>query len=74
MAGDVVGCGGGEEDGGPGEVRRLAPAPSGDALEDLAVAGFVGLEGFGVGRGEVAGRDGVDLDALWPPTHSPEPW
>ena len=66
-AGDVVAGGGGEEEGGAGEVVGLAPAAGGDAFEDLAVAGFVGLEGFGVGGGEVAGRDGVDLDAFGGP-------
>jgi len=45
----------------------LAPAGGGDAFEDLAVAGFIGLEGFGVGGGEVAGSDGVDLDVLGSP-------
>ena len=45
----------------------MAPAAGGDAFEDLAVAGLVGLEGFGVGGGEVAGSDGVDLDALGRP-------
>jgi len=45
----------------------LAPAGGGDAFEDLAVAGFVGLEGFGVGGGEVAGGDGVDLDFFGSP-------
>ncbi len=45
----------------------MAPAGGGDTLEDLAVAGLVGLESFGVGRREVAGGDGVDLDALGGP-------
>jgi len=45
----------------------LAPAGGGDAFEDLAVAGFVGLQGFGVGGGEVAGGDGVDLDVFGGP-------
>ena len=63
-SGDVVGGGGGKEEGGTGEILRLAPAAGGDALEDLAVAGFVGLEGFGVGRCEVARGDGVDLDVF----------
>ena len=42
----------------------MAPAAGGDAFEDLAVAGFVGLEGFGVGGGEVAGGDSVDLNVF----------
>ena len=33
----------------------------------MAVAGFVGLQGFGVGGGEVAGGDGVDLNVLGGP-------
>ena len=41
----------------------MAPTGGGDAFEDLAVAGFVGQEGFGVGGGEVTGCDGVDLDS-----------
>ena len=45
----------------------MAPAGGGDAFEDLAVAGFVGLQGFGVGGGEVAGGDGVDLDVFGRP-------
>jgi len=45
----------------------LAPAGSGDAFEDLAVAGFVGLQGFGVGSGEVARGDGVDLNVFGSP-------
>ena len=60
---DVVACGGAEEECCSGEVLGLAPSGGGDALEDLAVAGLVGLESFGVGRREVAGSDGVDLDA-----------
>ena len=66
-SGDVVAGGGAEEEGGSGEVLGLAPAGGGDAFEDLAVAGLVGLEGFGVGGGEVAGGDGVDLDAFGGP-------
>ena len=62
VAGDVVAGCGGEEDGGAGEVFGVAPAAGGDALEDLTIAGLVGLESFSVGGGEVAGRDGVDLD------------
>ena len=66
-AGDVVAGGATEIEGGTGDVLRLAPAGGGDALEDLAVAGLVGLQGFGVGGGEVAGGDGVDPDVLWRP-------
>src|SRR5207248_11034276 len=62
VAGDVVTGGRGEEKGCAGEVFGLAPAAGGDALKNLAVAGLVGLEGFGIGRGEVAGSDGIDLD------------
>ena len=63
-AGDVVAGGGAQVERCAGEVLRLAPAGGGDALEDLAVAGLVGLQGFGVGGGEVAGGDGVDLNVL----------
>ena len=73
-AGDVVAGGGAEEDGGAGEVFGLAPAAGGDAFEDLAVAGFVGLQGFGVGGGEVAGGDGVDLNVFAAPTRWRGPW
>jgi hypothetical protein len=66
-AGDVVACRGAEEEGCSGEVGGLAPATGGDAFEDLAVAGLVGLEGFGVGGGDVAGSDGVDLNAFGGP-------
>jgi hypothetical protein len=66
-AGDVVAGGRTEVEGGAGDVFGLAPAGGGDALEDLAVAGFVGLEGLGIGGCEVAGCDGVDLDAFGGP-------
>jgi hypothetical protein len=66
-AGDVVAGGRAEVESGAGDVFGLAPACGGNALEDLAVAGLIGLEGFGVGGGEVAGCDGVDLDAFGSP-------
>ena len=66
-AGDVIAGGRTEVEGGACDVFRLAPASGGDALEDLAIAGFVGLEGLGVCSGEVAGCDGVDLDAFGGP-------
>ncbi len=66
-SGDVVAGGGAEEQCCAGEVRGVSPATGGDALENLAVAGFVGLQGLGVGGGEVAGGDGVDLNALGGP-------
>ena len=44
-----------------------SPAACRDAFQDLAVAGLVGLEGFGVGGGEVARGDGVDLDVFGGP-------
>src|SRR5271163_195181 len=62
-AGDVVAGGRAEVEGGACEVFGLAPAGGGDAVEDLAVASLVGLKDFGVGGGEVAGGDGVDLDS-----------
>ena len=64
---DVIACGGAEKESCSGEVLRLAPAGGGDAFEDLAVAGFVCLEGFGVGGAEVAGGDGVDLNSFGGP-------
>ena len=64
---DVVACGRAEEESCSGEVLRLPPAGGWDALEDLAIAGFVGLEGFGVGGAEVAGSYGVDLNAFGRP-------
>jgi hypothetical protein len=66
-AGDVIAGRRAEVEGGAGDVFGLAPACGGDALEDLAVAGLVGPEGLGVGSGEVAGCDGVDLDAFGGP-------
>jgi len=50
-SGDVVAGMGAEEESGSGEILRLSPAACGDAFEDLAVAGLVGLQGFGVGGG-----------------------
>ena len=64
---NVIACGRAEEERCAREVLRLPPAGGWNALEDLAVAGFVGLEGFGVGGAEVAGGDGVDLNAFWRP-------
>ena len=52
---------------GSGEVFRLAPASGGDAFEDLAVAGLVSLQGFGVGGVDVAGGDSVDLNVFGRP-------
>ena len=40
LAGDVVGGGAGEEDGGAFEVIGIAPASGGDACEDLLAALF----------------------------------
>jgi hypothetical protein len=66
-AGDVIAGGRAEIEGGACEILGLAPACCWDAVEDLAIAGLVGLESFGVGGGEVAGGDGVDLDSLGGP-------
>ena len=66
-AGDVVRGSRGEEQGCAGEVFGLTPATGRDALEDLAAARLVRLQGLGVAGGKVAGCDGVDLDALGGP-------
>src|SRR5260370_24730061 len=47
-----------------GEILRLSPARGGDAFEDLPIASLVGLQGFRVGRSEVTGGDGIDLNTL----------
>jgi hypothetical protein len=64
---DVVAGGGGEEDGGSGEVFGVAPATGGNAIEDLTGALGIVLQGLGVVGGEVAGGDGVDVDAAGGP-------
>ena len=53
----------GEEDGGAGDVGGLAPAAGRDAVEDRLVAVGVGAQRLGVVGLDVAGRDGVDVDA-----------
>ena len=62
-----------EEDGGAGDVGRLAPAAGGDALEDRAAAVGVGAQGLGVVGLDVARRDGVDVDALRRPLVREQP-
>ena len=61
---EIIGGGAAEEDEGAAEVGGFAPAGGGDAGEDGGVAGFVGAEGGGVVGGDVAGGDGVDVDAF----------
>src|SRR5882757_7061602 len=46
-AGDIVAGGRTEIKSRAGEILRLSPARSGDAFEDLPVARFVRLQGFG---------------------------
>ena len=53
---------------------RARPSAGRDALQDLAVAGLVGLQGGGVVGGEIAGRDRVDVDARAPPIRWPAAW
>ena len=45
----------------------MTPASGGDALENLPVASFVSLQGFGIRGAEVARSDGVDLNAFGSP-------
>src|SRR5215208_4597606 len=67
VAVDVVARGRGEEDGRARQVRRLAPAPGGDAFEYLPVTRLVLLQRGRVVGAHVAGRDGVDTDAFGRP-------
>jgi hypothetical protein len=66
-AGDVVAGWGAEKESCTSKVLRLAPAGCGDAFEDLAISGLIGLECLSVGGGEVAGGDGVDLNSFGSP-------
>ena len=65
---------GGEEDGGAGDVGRLAPAAGRDAVEDRLVAVGVGPQRLGVVGLDVARGDGVDVDAASPPTRWRAAW
>src|SRR5690606_13974540 len=53
----------GQEDGWSGEVLGLPPAPSRDALENSARTGFVMTQRLGIIGGDIARRDGIDVDA-----------
>ena len=66
-AGDVVAGGRAEKKSCAGEIFGLTPACGGDAFEDLAIASLIGLKGLCVGRGEVSGGDGVDLNPFGSP-------
>jgi hypothetical protein len=57
----------------PADIRRGAPPSGGDALEDLPVARFVGLQRRGVVGGDVARRDRVDVDAFGRPLVGEQP-
>src|SRR6266545_7620813 len=57
----------GEVDGGSGDVFGVAPTAGRDTLENLTIARFVFAKRFGVGGADVAGRDGVDVDAFGAP-------
>src|SRR5262249_24175491 len=64
VAVDVV-CGpAGQEDGSPHQVGGLAPAGSGDVLDDTAVGGGIGPGRLGDRCLEVSRRDGIDLDVV----------
>ena len=52
-----------QEHGRAANVVGVAPAAGGDALLDLAVARFVGLQRGSVVGGDIARRDGVYIDA-----------
>src|SRR6185369_4458960 len=57
----------GKEDCGAGDVFGFAPATGGNALEDLAIACFVGLQRCRVGGAHVARRDCVYVDPVFGP-------
>src|SRR6185369_4815066 len=50
-----------------GDVFWFAPASGGNALEDLAVACFVGLQRCRVGGAHVSGRDRIHVDPVFGP-------
>ena len=67
VAVNVIAGARGEEDGGAGDVFRIAPAARRNSFENLSVARFVSLKRGGVGRAHVARGDCVDVDSVFGP-------
>ena len=67
MAVNIVAGGRCKKDGCPGQIVGVAPAAGGNAFEDLTGTFGVALEGFGIVGVHIAGRDGIDVDALGGP-------